>query len=135
MIFDFLLPKLKERFPKQGFRVETSPEARVIFPGVHPEVGDIGIHDDGDELTVYAGNFTHGHFSNYDENLSEAQKAEQIAEDVVAFLKSVFADEIIFWGSHMGGGGWRQRSKPNPFWSKLILGKPKKEYVWSGPLP
>src|SRR5271154_6378259 len=134
MIFDSLIPKLKEHFSNRGLRVEISPDARVMFPCVHPEVGDIEIRDDGDELTVYAGNFTHGHFSNYDEKLSKEQKAEQISEDAVAFLKDVFEDQIVFWGSHRGSGGWHQRGKPNKFFRTGIFGKPKKEYVWSGPL-
>ena len=71
MIFDYLIPKLKEHFPNRGLRVETSPETRDVFPCMYPEVGYIEIHDDGDELTIYAGNFTHGHFSNYDEKLSK----------------------------------------------------------------
>jgi hypothetical protein len=135
MIFDYLIPKLKERFPNRGLRVETSPGPRVIFPCVHPEVGDFEIRDDGDELTVCAGNFTHGHFSNFDEKLSKEKKAEQIAEDTITFLESVFADQIVFWGSSRGGGGWHHRSEPNKFFRTGILGKPKKEYVWSGPLP
>lgn len=134
MIFDYLVPKLNEHFPNRGLRVETSPEARVIFPCVHPEVGDIEIHDDGDELTVCAGNFTHGHFSNYNEKLSKEQKAEQIAENVITFLKDVFADQIVFWGSHRGGGGWHQRSQSNKFIRTGSFAEAKKEYVWSGPL-
>jgi len=135
MIFDYLIPKLKEHFPNQGLLVESSPEARVVFSCMHPEVGDIEIHDDGDELTVYAGNFTHSHFSNYDEKLSKEQKAAQIAEDAVTFLKDVFADRIVFWGSHHVIGGWHQRGESNEFLRTGILGKSKKEYVWSGPLP
>ena len=136
MIFNYLIPKLKEHFPNRGLRVENLPEARVIFPCMNPEFGDIEIHDDGDELTVYAGNFTHGHFSNYDEKLSKEQKAEQIAEDVVEFLKNLFADQIVFWGSHSGGGGWSKRGQRSKLslLSKLLLVH-KKEYVWSGPLP
>jgi len=136
MIFDYLIPKLREQFPNRGLRVEMSPEARAIFPCVHPEVGDIEIHDDGDELTVYAGNFTHGHFSNYDEKLPKEQKAEQITEDVVAFLNNLFADQIILWGSHSGGGGWSKREEPDKlsFLSKIFTAH-KKQYVWSGPLP
>jgi hypothetical protein len=134
MIFDCLIPKLKEDFPNRGLRVETSPEVRAVFPCVHPEVGDIVIHDDGDELTIYAGNFTHGHFSNYDEKLSKEQKAEKIAEDVVEFLKNLFADQIVLWGSHSGGGGWSKRGEPNKFYSTGIFKKARNEYVWSGPL-
>jgi len=136
MIFDYLIPKLRDQIPNRDLRVEMSPEARVVFPCVHPEVGDIEIHDDGDELTVYAGNFTHVHFSNYDEKLSKEQKAEQIAEDVVAFLNNLFADQVVLWGSHNGGGGWSKREEPDKLsFLSNIFPAHKKQYVWSGPLP
>ena len=133
MIFDYLIPKLQEDFPNRGLRVESS-EKRAVFPAVHSEVGNIEIYDDGDEITIIAGNFTHGHFSNYDEKLSEEEKSKKIAEDVVTFLKDVFADQIAFWGSHSGGGGWHKRGEPNKFYRTEILGKLKTEFVWSGPL-
>lgn len=66
---------------------------------------NIEIHDDGDELTLYLGKFTHLHISNYDDQLNEEQKAQEIVRDTVAFLSDVFDDEVVFWGSHRGGGG------------------------------
>jgi hypothetical protein len=129
MIFDHLIPKLEEHFPNRGLRVETSPEARAVFSAMHPEVGNVEIHEDGNEIIIYLGNFTHVHLANYDENLSKEQKSEKLAEDVVANLKNLFADQIILWGSHRGGGGCRERGEPSIFKTH------KKEYVWSGPLP
>jgi len=99
-----------------------------VFPAIHPQVGEIQIHDDGDEITLVAGNFTHGHFSSYDESLSREQKAEQIAGSVVDFLEELFADRIILWGSHRGGGGWKPVGE-NSGWEA-----DEKLYVWSGPL-
>jgi hypothetical protein len=117
---------LRVRFPDRGLRVETQPQASAIFPAAHAEVGDIQVCDDGDEVTVYAGSFTHGHFANYDA-ISDEQKARLISEDVIDFLDAVFADKVAFWGSHKGGGGWR----------RLDTGSQEKprasEYVWSGP--
>ncbi|MGH7976345.1 MAG: hypothetical protein ACREC8_06750, partial [Limisphaerales bacterium] len=134
MIFNYLIPKLEENFPNRGLRIETAPVKRIVFPAAHSDFGDIEIHDDGDEVTIYAGNFTHGHFSNYDENLSEEQKAEKISAEVVKLLKDVFADKVVFWGSHTAGGGWGARENPEklkPFFKSL--GSRNKEYVWSGP--
>ncbi len=125
-IADTLFPMLRKRFPDRGLRIETRPEPCAVFPAIHPEVGDIEVCDDGDEVTVYAGTFTHGHFSNYDEIPGE-QKAKIISSDVVEFLEAVFSDQVTFWGSHRGGGGWQRldlapSEDPDPG-----------EYVWSGP--
>lgn len=126
MIADTLVPMLRERFPERGLRVETHPRLRFIFPAAHQDVGDILIYDDGDEITLHAGVFTHGHFSNYDA-ITDEQKAQLISEDVVNFLTAVFADRVVFWGSRKGGGGWR----------RLDIGSEESpresEYVWSGP--
>src|SRR5262249_59340172 len=102
---EVLIPKLQQRFSHHGMRVAASPCA--VFPPMYAEFGEIQIYDDGDELTVVAGNFTHGHFSNYDNDLSAQQKADVITDSVVQFLEETFTDKIVFWGSHKGAGGWQ----------------------------
>ena len=87
MIADILIPKLQERFADRGMRVNSPPSPCAVFPAIHHEVGNIEIYDDGDEVTVVAGNFTHGHFSNYDDKLSDQEKAERIAEQDACFLE------------------------------------------------
>jgi hypothetical protein len=128
MLSEVLIPKLQRKFSGRGLHVATPPLPCACFPAVHPEIGDIEIYDDGDELTVVAGKFTHGHFSNYDETLSVQHKAEQITDALVCFLQEVFADEVVFWGSHEAGGGWHRRGERSE-WQQ-----DGKEYVWSGPL-
>jgi hypothetical protein len=130
MISDFLIPMLRQRFPSRGLRTGVPPEPCAVFPATHPEVGDVVISDDGYELTLEAGNFTHSHFANYDDKLSETQKAERIAEDVAEFLEELFADRIILWGSHAGSGGWYARDA-GP--SHVSRGHGEL-YVWSGPV-
>lgn len=126
MIADTLLPLLQNRFPGQGIIGGNHSEPCITFPAKHAEVGDIQIYDDGDEITLVVGKFTHGHFSNYDD-IPEGEKERIIAEDVADFLEKLFTDQVVLWGSHQGGGGWRV----------LEADTPKKagrnEYVWSGP--
>jgi len=131
MVSDRLFPKLRQHFSDCGLRLGRAPDRSVVFPAEHPEVGDIEIYDDGDEVTAYLGRFTHVHFFNYDENLPEEQAAEKIADDVVAFLKRLFADEVVLLGSHKTGGGCctRDREPQTPFSQNR-----GQEYVWSGPL-
>jgi hypothetical protein len=107
-----LIPLLKARFADRPLVVGTGSEPAATFPAVHPDVGDLVIRDDGDELTIYVGNFTHVHFDSVDETLT--------------FLDDVFADRMEFFGSHLGGGGCRHRT------AKALLGT--RTYVWSGPV-
>ena len=127
MILSYLIPKLEVHFAGH-FHVSGTV---VTFPEKHPAVGNVEVRDDGDELTLYAGNFTHLHFSNYDSSLSKAQAAETIADDAVAFLIKLFADGIVMWGSHCGRGGCYDR-EASP--SSTFSSKHGQEYVWSGPI-
>lgn len=104
-----------------------TPDPCITFPAKHSQVGDIQIFDDGDEITLVAGHFTHGHFSNY-EDIADIEKAKKISEDVADFLNKVFSDQVVFWGSHKHGGGWRTLDSVNTYQRKH-----PEEYVWSGP--
>jgi len=127
MISNILVPLLQKKFPGRGIKSGVGPEPCITVPAIHSEFGDIQIIDDGDEITLVAGVFTHGHFSNYDAKPVE-EKEKIIAENVAAFLEKVFSDQIVFWGSHKAGGGWRGVDS-----DLEIGGKNQQEYVWSGP--
>lgn len=131
MISEVLLPKLRVRFPSRNLRTDKPPCPFAIFPEIHSEVGNVEIYDDGDELTVVVGNFTHTHFSNYDDNLSKEQKAEIIAEGLCKFLEDLFADRIIMWGSHRGLGGHYRRDCTD---LSIPIEINHTKFVWSGPL-
>ena len=104
----------------------------AVFPAAHPDVGDIAISDEGDEVTVALGNFTHCHFANYDQGIDDAARVRRIGESQVEFLEDLFADRIEMYGSHRGGGGSRRISaEPRGVLSKALFGR--KTYVWSGP--
>jgi predicted HD phosphohydrolase len=105
----------------------TSPEAIAVFAAAHADVGDILIFDDGCEITLVAGKFTHGHFSDFDsQSLDEAE--EHIVEAVIEFLERLFADQVVLWGTHHGGGGWYLRKLGDSAHAK------GPRFVWSGPL-
>jgi hypothetical protein len=127
MISNVLIPLLRERFPNRGIKSVAGAKPCITIPAVHSEFGDFQIFDDGDEITLVAGVFTHGHFSNYD-SIPVEEKEKIIAEDVADFLEKVFADQVVFWGSHKDVGGWRV-VKPD----STDKQKHQQEYVWSGP--
>lgn len=127
MLIDVLLRILEKRFPGKGILGTNSDEPCITFHAKHPDFGDILILDDGEEVTIIAGNFTHGHFSNYD-NIPQNEKEEIIAENVAGFLELVFSDQVIFWGTHKSVGGWHVLGA-----DPLPRRKHEGDFVWSGP--
>src|SRR5262245_46296989 len=125
-LFDALVPMLRSRFPGLAFTGPSGQPPQITIAASHAEVGDIVLQDDDKEITAYVGHFTHSHFSNYDD-LPSAEKEKIIADDVIRFLEDLFADRIVMWSSHRGGG-WHSIDSP----SSLSVGQ--KKYVWSGPL-
>lgn len=128
MLLDHLITKLEAQFAGQY----SVAEGVVSFPAKHQDVGSVEVHDDAEELTVYAGHFTHLHFSSFDSSLTPQQAAERIAEDVTAFLVRLFSDQVVLWGSHGGRGGCYERGT-GP--TSIFSFRRGQEYVWSGPIP
>jgi hypothetical protein len=132
-ITSHLLPKLAATFRAGSFRVSEGSQPVAVFPAVHPDVGDVEIHDDGNELTVVVGKFTHSHFANYDEGIDDAERATRVVDALVEFLNDLFGDRIELYGSHESGGGTRHLSHgPRGVISRTFLRG--QSYVWSGPL-
>ena len=127
-----LVPKLKAAFPEAAMQIEDHSEARVVFPAKHPSVGDLIIQDDGEELTLFVGSITHRHFCSTNLSASPEVQAEQIAFEVTAYLRQLFADQIEFFGTGRSGGARARSGKKRGPISKFLFGK--KSYVWSGPL-
>ena len=125
-LFDVLVPMLRSRFPHLGLPVSAGERPKITIPASHADVGDIVLQDDGDEITAFVGHFTHSHFSNYDA-IPTPKKEQTIAEEVVCFLERLFADRVVMWGSHSGGGGWRSIDDSD------APAEYPHEYVWSGP--
>ncbi len=137
MIFDALIPALEERFPGRGMcvaggRPALAHDRSIDFPAVHPEVGDVVVWDDGDEATVCIGAITHGHFNEYGEGPTTAEREASIVRQVVGFLDALFSNRVLLRPA-LGGsaGGWRLVDAPpekaRPSWIR-------RWYLWSGPL-
>jgi hypothetical protein len=124
-----LIPRLLARFPGRGVRLHQGKCPVASFPAVHPEVGDLQIHDDDEELTILVGLLTHGHFSpsNYQE--PSEKRDEEVIDRVMEFLDAVFKDQIEFWSAGKVGG-WRPRQEES-----LVRRPDLRRYVWSGPVP
>jgi len=128
MLSALLAPILRERFPDRGLVVGEPPGAVAWFPGVHPGIRGVSVYDEGDELTVAVDDVTHGHFAEYEDALSVADREARVVNAVVDFLHKLFADRVAVWGRPDAAGGWyridlRDTDAPG--------GAP--ESVWSGP--
>ena len=127
MISDILFPEIEKRFPSLGYRKEDEDGPMFVIPPKFEDYGTTYIQEDGDEITIYLGRFTHGHFSNYDNTLSDVEKEKEITEDVIDFLEDLFSDRVVAWGKNTGIGGWKRLSG-----GTLKKSRFTKYYTWSG---
>jgi hypothetical protein len=132
---DVLLRALRRRFPERPVVIDPGrPDeglgASLRVAPAHPDVGGVTIADDGNEVTVYVGEITHGHFGCYDEGLTRAEAEELVADDVAAFLDALFADRVLLWRAG-GTGGWEVQDEPV---RKAPSETDRRCFVWSGPL-
>ena len=123
-----LKPRLLARFPDRGLRLHGGKEPVASFPAAHPEVGDLCIDDDGDELTISVGKLTHGHFTPRNFHRPTHEREEDLIERVLQFLDEVFHDRIEFWTAGKCGG-WHSRGE-----EPLAPGHNIRTFVWSGPV-
>ena len=130
MIRDKLIPIIQQRYSGEEVRISPASNPIAVFPGKDNGVGELQIWDDGDEATIYIGEFTHGHFNLYNPELNQDEIDKQVAEDVLGFLEDMFADKIVIWKSREGGsGGWQYVD----FTEGPIGRRDVEYYVWSGP--
>ena len=136
MLASHLAKEISEAFPTLAF--SRSEDGRVItITAPCAEVGNIEIQDEEHEFTEFDRNFTHFHVGCYEDGYSETEKAEYIASRTVEFLDDLFADKIVMWGSHSGGGGFYNREeaprKAKKGWFGISMKDcERREWVWSG---
>ena len=129
MIRDYLLPAIKQRFPDVPFVFDEPPKPIASLRSPCEALGGMEICDDGDEATVYLVNATHGHFTCYDEKLTQGEKEKQITSDVIEFLEALLTDRVVIW-RFLGGwaGGWRVlRPDEQPPMPTLV----RQQFLWS----
>jgi hypothetical protein len=124
-----LIARLSARFPNRGLRLHQGKHPVASFPAAHTEVGDLRIDDDGNELTIFVGQLTHGHFSPTTYRAPSQQNDEELIERVIAFLDEVFNDQIEFWAAGRMGG-WHPRGQ-----EPSVQRPNMRRFVWSGPVP
>jgi hypothetical protein len=131
MIRNVLLPALLARFPNRGFRLGDSPNSIGVFPAAHDSVGDVTIHDDDDEATMFVGTITHLHFDG--DSSPKPEFDQRITDEVVSFLGELFADRILLWKSPAPGHDGAMPLQDAHNFSGIS--SDDLTYVWSGPIP
>jgi len=135
-IRDVLVPMLVDRFPNRGLSLAEPPEPIAVFPGIHPDVGDVRIADRQTSADLAVGNIVYDHFFNpYDDERGTDEAVAGIANDVVRFLGELFADRLLMWRSVDGRTrGWRERGEAGHSAPLVIDDREYLLYLWSGPL-
>ena len=127
----------------------SEPSPAVVIQAANPLVGNLYIHDDGDELTVVIGDKHHTHFSviQYDGSTPD-ERLMHAAHAAAEFVRDVLADRVFvsvdFLGDRCIGSSCGRVDDSRPLdivrdsFRSLIRSKSgnieTERYVWSGPL-
>jgi hypothetical protein len=131
MIRDHPTEAITKSLPSFPFSFSQSANLVATLQSPISEVGGLEIYDDVDEATASISEITHGHFNPYDATLGEQQRDQQIVEDVISFLRALFADWVLLFRTpNRGMGGWLRLdlSLEPP-----ILSSGREYFLWSGP--
>jgi len=132
MIRDVLVPALQARFRIRGLKTGTPPEPVAVFPAVSPAVGDITIFDEGNEATLKIGTLTHQHFNPYNTALSQSERAKIITEEMVEFLRRLFADRVLILRGK--GTAWSSVRVLDDDDELPAIPPNTEGFLWSGPV-
>lgn len=108
----------------------------VTIPAKSPEVGDLTVHLDGDEVIVNVGPHYHTHFETYtiEAETPEARELEA-AKDAVRFIRDVLDEKVRFRGQFAHGrclnfSSWYPEKSEG---IRRLLGADEViDYAWSG---
>ena len=120
---------LMERFGDK-VRIDLSSTQFASFEPKHPDVGSVIIEEDGNELIVFVGNITHGHFGSYEDSLSPAEHEAVIIHELIGFLEDLFEDRYLVFKGRWGGG-W---APVEDVTEKKLHSRRRRWFKWSGPL-
>ncbi len=108
---------------------------QLRIPARHPEVGDLLITFDDDEITVFVGNFTHRHFTPHEGSAAHAASTtEDCVKDALEYVCGIVNDRWILWSYPGGAGGsYRVGADNDPKEDVPLSDEDVVRYVWSGP--
>ncbi len=115
----------------QYIRENAHPEygQAITIPARHPEVGDLVIEVEDDDIRVHIGNITHCHFNWYPNDGVDTELGQStMIQEAVEFLNSAIHDRVVFWR-----GWWMDGSFPYDEFVTMRRKRRVRYYLWSGP--
>ena len=118
---------MNEKFPNQFKTESVNNHLFIVFPAKNFDFGDVDIQEEYQgSYIVTIGKFSHQHFDEYEG--TDDEMATNAAIAVADFLENLFADRIICYGSHEGGGGCYWKGDEENSWAD----DDDDLFVWSG---
>lgn len=112
------------------------PEEILRVPATAPEVGEIVVRNDGDELTVYVGHIDHRHFEvPCATGATEQDRQREVAADVAGWIQDILAERVRFRVEFEAGrlvGCSSRHTEDHDGGRRLTRTDQVREYTWSG---
>ena len=89
-------------FPSEQFTVSDGGSLDASLPMPNGQ-GDLSIHDDGDEITLFFGDITHCHFSQDYLGDGKYSPEAEMFEETIGYLRDLLSDQVVFYRSRVGG--------------------------------
>lgn len=127
MLLDKLVAEIERCFPNLEYSTDAENK-EIMIPSGSAVIGNICITDDIHELSVFVGNFSHWHSSSTDPD----NATSIIVEQVVEFLRDLFQDKIVMWGSSESYGGFYSTELDEAHQDTPLESESVRKYLWSG---
>ncbi|WP_370316638.1 hypothetical protein [Pseudoalteromonas sp.] len=105
MLLQIVEENIREEFPSLEYSLNECGDT-LIINGPNDLIGNVELEDDLDEIIVMVGSFTHWHAACYDQTITKEERYQQISAEIINFLKDLFSNKLVLWGSHKTGGGF-----------------------------
>ena len=83
---ELLLESIPIHFPDRGLILRRDSLAIVTIPSIHPEIGNVEIHDEINFLSVQLLDFTYVEICNYDKKISLRKRHQKIVDETIGML-------------------------------------------------
>ena len=109
-----------------------SDRYELVIPAAHPDVGELRVYDDGDELTICLGPH-HRHVPSFHEGPLEGAKLDEAVESAVQDIEDVLEHRTILRVTRRNGQITSTSTYPIDHDGVSPTTDADKEYVWKGP--
>ena len=123
-----------QRLSGAGIVFVVGPSETLRISAREPEVGDLVVSFEGNEVSVFLGDITHCHFTPYaaDDKVPGCTD-EQAVTDAVQFISEVMQDKWVIWCWSDGRGGcFKPDGDDEETADAPLPGESVKFFLWSG---